>query len=53
MNTGGWIMMTLSVGSVLALITFCVARVLALPPMEEDHLKAPLDIDTGDKADPD
>jgi hypothetical protein len=53
-TTGGWIVMTLSVGSVLLLSGFCVFRVLTLPPVEaEEHLKGPLDIDTRDTHDAD
>jgi hypothetical protein len=53
-TTGGWIVMTLSVGSVLLLAGFCVFRVLTLPPVEaEEHLKGPLDIDTRDTHDAD
>ena len=49
METGGWIVMTLSVGSVLSLVSYCLYRVLSLPPVEvEEHLKGPLEIDTGD-----
>ena len=49
MNTLGWTMMTVSVGSVLALTAFCLFRVFALPPAEVEDLDiAPLDIDTGD-----
>jgi hypothetical protein len=54
MTPAGWIIMITSVGSVLALTAFCLYRVLTLPPMvAEEHLKAPLDIDTGDTDDPD
>lgn len=48
MTAGGWIVMILSVGSVLTLVTFCMYRVLTLPPVEQEHLKGPLDIDTHD-----
>ena len=48
MTPGGWTVMILSVGSVLALISFCMYRVLTLPPVEEEHIKGPLEIDTGD-----
>ena len=49
LTTGGWIVMCLSVGSVLALVSFCMFRILSLPPADTDeHLKGPLDIDTGD-----
>jgi hypothetical protein len=54
MTDAGWIIMTVSVGSVLVLTIFCFARILALPPsVAEKHLKAPLDIDTGDTQDAD
>lgn len=53
MTTGGWIVMILSVGSVLTLVTFCMYRVLTLPPVEQEHLKGPLDIDTRDTRDAD
>lgn len=50
MNAAGWAIMLLSVGSVLALATFCLHRVLSLPPAEvEEHLKGPLEIDTRDR----
>jgi hypothetical protein len=45
--------MVVSVGSVLTLVTFCIARVLSLPPVEDDDLIGPLRIDTGDTADAD
>jgi hypothetical protein len=47
MTTGGWLVMTISVGAVLCLVTYCLVRVLSLPPVEvEEHLKGPLEIDT-------
>jgi hypothetical protein len=49
MTRPGWIIMIVSVGSVLALTAFCLYRVLTLPPsVAEEHLKGPLVIDTGD-----
>ncbi len=48
MTTAGWIVMIVSVGSVLSLVTFCLIRVLSLPPVEVEHLKGPPDIDTRD-----
>jgi hypothetical protein len=49
MTPAGWIIMIVSVGSVLALTAFCLYRVLSLPPqVAEEHLKGPLVIDTGD-----
>ena len=54
MTTAGLIIMVVSVGSVLALVAFCLFRVLMLPPETvEEHLKAPLDIDTRDTVDAD
>ena len=54
MTTPGWIVMLLSVGSVLSLVTFCVYRVLTLPPVEvEEHIRGPLEIETGDTTDAD
>jgi hypothetical protein len=54
MNAQGWIVMTVSVGTVLALVTYCLARVLSLPPVEMDEaLVSPLEIDTGDTRDAD
>jgi hypothetical protein len=54
MSIDGWIMMLVSFGSVLGLTTFCLYRVLTLPPAEVDSLNtAPLEIETGDTRDPD
>ena len=54
MTTAGWIIMILSVGSVLSLVSFCLYRVMMLPPVDvEEHLKGPLEIDTGDTMDAD
>lgn len=52
MRPDGWIVMILSVGSVLSLVTFCVAKVLSLPPVEADEaLVSELEIDTLDTRD--
>jgi hypothetical protein len=49
MTPAGWAIMIVSVGSVLLLTAFCMYRVLTLPPqVVEEHLKAPLEIDTRD-----
>lgn len=48
MNPAGWTVMILSIGSVLTLVSYCMFRVLTLPPLEEEHLKGPLEIETGD-----
>ncbi|MBN2562005.1 MAG: hypothetical protein JXQ75_13855 [Phycisphaerae bacterium] len=54
MNPAGWTVMILSVGAVVTLVTYCLYRVLTLPPVEiEEHLKAPPDIDTHDMEDAD
>ena len=54
MTPAGWTVMIVSVGSVLTLVSFCLYRVLTLPPeVVEEHLKAPLDIDTRDTKDAD
>ena len=36
MEPAGWIVMSVSVGSVIVLLTFCLYRVLTLPPIAED-----------------
>ena len=51
MNAYGWTIMTLSVSGVLSLAGFCLYRVLTLPPLEEEHVKGPLEIDTRDTTD--
>ncbi len=48
MTPSAVIVMMVSVGSVLTLAAFCIYRVLSLPPVEDDDLKGPLRIDTGD-----
>lgn len=53
MSVAGWIVMLVSVGSVLALITFCLKTVFSLPPVDQEHLVGPLDIDTRDTQDAD
>lgn len=52
-NGQGWATMLISVTSVLTLVTFCLYRVMTLPPVEEESVKGPLDIDTGDTVDAD
>jgi len=47
MTPAGWIFMVLSCGVVLALVAFCLYRVLTTPASTE-HMHAPLDIDTRD-----
>lgn len=54
MTPAGWAVMIVSIGSVLSLVSFCLYRVLTLPPEAVgDNLKAPLDIDTHDTVDAD
>lgn len=54
MRPDGWIVMLLSVGSVLSLVTFCVTKVLSLPPVDvEESLVSELEIDTRDTQDAD
>lgn len=49
MTPAGWTVMIVSVGAVLTLMSYCLYRVLTLPPADvEAHLEAPPDIDTGD-----
>jgi hypothetical protein len=47
MTRVGWMLMILSCGSVVGLTVFCYWRVLRTPRPEE-HLHAPLEIDTRD-----
>jgi hypothetical protein len=50
----GWLIMIVSIGSVVALTAFCLARVLSLPPVEVEDLNvAPLEIETPDMRQPD
>jgi len=54
MNSLGWTMMSVSVGTVLILVTYCVGKVLSLPPVEaEQSVRGPLEIDTEDTQDAD
>ena len=53
MTNGGLAIMLVSVGSILALVTYCMVRVLMLPPLEVQDLKGPLEIDTRDTSDAD
>ena len=48
MTVEGWVMMLVSVGTVLALVSYCLVRVLTLPPTDIDEIRGPLDIDPGD-----
>ena len=54
LTPAGWVIMVLSMGTVLSLAAFSLYKVLTLPPVDvEEHLKAPPDIDTGDTDEPD
>ena len=53
MEPAGWVVMLLSIGSVMTLVSYCLIRVLSLPPVEMEELHGPLDIDTGDTGDVD
>ena len=53
MTPAGWLIMSVSVTTVLGLVSYCLVRVLGLPPAQEEHLKGPLEIDTGDTQDAD
>ncbi|MBW3597248.1 MAG: hypothetical protein KY475_08235 [Planctomycetes bacterium] len=53
MTTAGWIIMTLSIASVLTLVTYCIWRVLSLPPVDVESLHGPAGIDTKDTEDAD
>ena len=54
LNTAGLVVMCLSIGAVLCLVSFCLYKVFSLPPVEvEEHVKGPLEIDTGDVSDAD
>jgi hypothetical protein len=49
LSTAGLVVMCVSIGAVLSLLSFCLYKVFSLPPVEvEEHLKGPLEIDTGD-----
>ena len=37
MDTDAMVVMILSVGSVVLLVTYCLIRVMSLPPVEEDE----------------
>jgi hypothetical protein len=45
--------MILSVGTVVLLVSYCLWRVLSLPPVDQEEVRGPLNIDTGDTADAD
>ncbi|MFZ5832045.1 MAG: hypothetical protein ACOY3P_18325 [Planctomycetota bacterium] len=47
MTIGGWIVMTLSVGGVTALLLWCIYKVLSTPGAEK-HVHSQADIHTPD-----
>jgi hypothetical protein len=50
----GAAIMVSSITVVLLLVSFCLYRVMSLPPVgATEHLKGPLEIDTGDTQDAD
>ena len=52
LSTAGLVVMVVSIGAVLTLVSFCLYKVFSLPPVEvEEHVKGPLEIDTGDTDD--
>ncbi len=54
LNSSGLIVMVVSISAVLTLVSFCLYKVFSLPPVEvEEHVKGPLEIDTGDTSDAD
>jgi hypothetical protein len=53
METGGWIMMIVSVGTVVGLFAWCLWQVLFRSPADTpEHLHGGLDIDTKDLDNP-
>jgi uncharacterized membrane protein len=36
MNPSGWLVMIVSVGSVITLLVYCLYRVLTMPPVPDD-----------------
>ena len=53
MTAAGWTIMILSVSTIVTLAAFCTWRVLTLPPVEQEYVKGPLEIDTRDTKDAD
>ena len=53
MQPAGWLVMLLSIGSVVTLVSYCLYRVLSLPPVDMEEVHGPLDIDTGGTVDVD
>lgn len=53
LNSQGLTAMVISIGMVLALVSYCLYRVFSLPPVGMQDIKGPLEIDTGDTVDAD
>ena len=53
MTAAGWLLMIVSVGTVISLVSYCLYTVLSLPPVEVEHLHGQPDIDTRDREDAD
>ena len=52
LTVAGWGVMLFSICTVICLLSYCLSKVLALPPVEfEEHVKGPLEIDTHDQSD--
>ena len=45
----GWLVMLVSVSSVIALTAFCLYRVLTLPPVEAEDIHSRLEMETRDR----
>jgi hypothetical protein len=45
----GWLVMLVSVGSVIALTAFCLYRVLTLPPVELGEIHSRLEMESQDR----
>lgn len=51
MSGAGWIIMTLAIGGMTALLAWCIYKVLSTPEAPQ-HLRSPQEIDTRDRDDP-
>jgi len=45
----GWLVMVMSVSSVIALTAFCLYRVLTLPPIEVEEIHSRLEMETRER----
>lgn len=48
LTPAGWTVMIVSIGVVVTLVSYCLYRVLTLPPVDIEDIEGPLTIDTGD-----